>query len=742
MEKINKIVLLTDCFNDTAAGAEKQIFELAKQLSASAYDVTIVSLDECSPGVFPLVESIGSKLKVFRVKRIYGLSGLIQGIRFYRFLKDEKISIVQTYHFGSDIWGTVIAHLAGIRAIVSNRRDMGFWRKDLHVQAYRMVNRRVKRIIVNARSIKDMVVKTEGVMPEKIDVIYNGVEFENAQTADVPREDLGLNSDDIVLAHVANLKAVKGHVYLFEALRAILKKQTNIKLLLIGEDMFNGSLQKKAEDLGIANHMAFLGKRQDVGALLRIADICVLPSLSEGLSNAILEYMVASKPVVATNVGGNPELVDDGVTGFLVPKEDAPGLADALLKLIDDRDLRITMGAQGRQKAVANFSMEGMAKRYVQLYDSLLPKRAKVLHFISSGGFFGAENVLLNIAQNFNNDDYISYVAALRDARNPNIEVINRARALGLPTHIFESKGRLDLKTIKELRKFLVENKINVLHTHNYKSDIIGAMAVRGTGVSLISTAHGFTGMNSKVSWYEHLDQWFLKKHFKRIVVVTSQMLPDFPPDKKRVIKNGIDFKKFDMGTPERNEIRGRYRIGYNDILVGMVGRLSVEKDQALFIRAFAEVCRDKPHIKAMIIGEGPEEEALKRSVKENGLEQQVIFTGLIPNPAPFYQAFDIFVLSSRTEGVPLTILEAMASRVPVISTKVGGIPKIVIDGKTGLLVEPENAGQLRDAISALITDGAKREDFKNAAFDFARENYSIEHMNWLYHEVYQEVLN
>jgi glycosyltransferase involved in cell wall biosynthesis len=742
MEKLNKILLLTDCFNDTAAGAEKQIFELARGLRDSKYSVKIVSLDSCDPSIFPLVESVGAELRVFRVKRIYGLSGLTQGIRFFQFLRQEKIDIVQTYHFGSDIWGTLIARMAGIKVIISNRRDMGFWRKDIHVRAYRWVNRWVKKIVVNAKSIKDMIVASEGVPAQNIEVIYNGVEFDRQAEAGVSRSSLGLNPDDIVLMHVANLKAVKGHIYLFEALRIVLEEHRNVKLLLIGDDMFNGSLQQKAQTLGTKDHVSFLGKRRDVSALLPIADICVLPSLSEGLSNAILEYMIAAKPVVATAVGGNSELVEEGVTGLLVPKENGPALAQALLKLIADKDLRVSMGAQGRQKALANFSVKGMAKHYEDLFDSILPRKIKVLHFISSGGFFGAENVLLNIAQNFNNDNYISCVAAIRDGRRPHLEVIDRARTLGLPVHVFESRGLIDWQTIKALKKFLLDHKIDILHTHNYKSDIIGALAARGTRVSLVSTAHGFTGMNSKVSWYERLDQWVLKNQFKRTVVVTAQMMPDFPTDKKRVIKNGIDFKKFE-GTPSmRAEIRGRYQIHDQDIVVGTVGRLSVEKDQALLLSALKELCRAKPQVKLMIVGDGPEAETLRHFVKENGLEGQIIFTGLIPNPVPFYQAFDIFVLSSRTEGVPLTVLEAMASRVPVVATKVGGIPKIITDGVTGLLVDPQNAAQLRDAIDTLILDHNKRQAFKEAAFHFAKENYSIDRMNWLYHEVYQEVLS
>jgi glycosyltransferase involved in cell wall biosynthesis len=744
IKKTTNIAFLTDCFKDSTAGAEKQIIELAKRLDKSEYRLTLVSLDYCDPSVEPLIRSIGCDFDVLRVRRIYGLSGLLQGIRFFRFLKDKKIDIVQTYHFGSDIWGTVIARLAGIRNIISNRRDMGFWRGNHHVLAYQWINRWVKRIVVNAQSIKDLVLVSEGVPATHIEVIHNGVGLtpvQNAPSVSALKQSLGIAHDHLVLMHVANLKPVKGHVYLFDALQEILKKHPKVTLVLIGEDMLNGFLQNKTVELGIHKNVVFLGKRKDVSTLLTVADIGVLPSLSEGMSNAILEYMIAAKPAVVTNVGGNPELVEDGINGFLVEKESGPALAAALLKLIEDKDLRTTLGAKGRQKVVSDFTNEAMLRHYEHLYESLSTRKIKVMHFISSGGLFGAENVLLNIAQSFKNDHYSPIVTAILDERQPNLQVIERARELGLPVRVFRSQGRFDPKTIQQVKEFLLDHKIDILHTHNYKSDIIGALAARGTRTALISTAHGFTGMNSKVSGYERIDQWFLKKYFNKTVAVTDQMLTDFPPEKRRVIPNGIDFRKFAPSETVRRETRQKYNIGDDDILIGTVGRLSIEKDQALLIAALADTCRSNRQVKLMIVGDGPEGDTLRGLARASGLEECIIFTGLVSNPAPYYQAFDIFVLSSRTEGTPLTVLEAMASQVPVIATKVGGIPDIIDHDITGLLTDPGHALQLKDAIGTLMADTHKRQVLKDTAFRYARDNFSVERMKELYEDVYREIL-
>src|SRR5262249_5733429 len=124
-----------------------------------------------------VIESTGSRLDIFKVVRVYGITGLVQGVKFFNFLRKNRIKILLTYHFSSDMWGTFWGHLAGVPIIMSNRRDMGFWRNAWHVRAYKLLNRWVSKIVVVSESIKQMVIETEGVDPERIEVIYNGVHF-------------------------------------------------------------------------------------------------------------------------------------------------------------------------------------------------------------------------------------------------------------------------------------------------------------------------------------------------------------------------------------------------------------------------------------------------------------------------------------------------------------------------------------------------------------------------------------
>ncbi len=368
------VVLLTDCLAELNGGAEKQIYELAKGLDKTKFKVTVVSLETYGDSDPKLIEDVGCNFKKIYVKRIYSLSGIMKGFFFKRFLCEQAVDIVMTFHFSSDIWGAFWAKQAGVKSIISNRRDMGFWRSKRHVKAYQWINRSVTRIIVNAKAIAKHISEEEGLSSNKISVIYNGIHISEIQEDNKVKElrqRLGIKEDQIVVMHVANIKPVKGHEYLIRAFANVVKEKKEAQLVLIGEDLLEGAMQSLAEELGIENYVHFLGKRKDVSELLTVSDICTLPSMSEGLSNAVMEYMLAGKPVVATNVGGNPELVLDERNGFLVEKKNAGQLSSALLKLVNDAELRVNMGKNGYQYIAQSFSITKMIEEYSRLFEDV-----------------------------------------------------------------------------------------------------------------------------------------------------------------------------------------------------------------------------------------------------------------------------------------------------------------------------------------------------------------------------------
>ncbi len=367
----------------------------------------------------------------------------------------------------------------------------------------------------------------------------------------------------------------------------------------------------------------------------------------------------------------------------------------------------------------------------------------RVAHLISSSGFFGAENVLLNLAQWFDQNGETVFVGALKDKRAPQVQVIERAQNLHLKTFTIDSRGRFDLGSVFQLRSFCLKNKIELLHTHNYKSDLIGLLAAKLSGIPIVATAHGFTGVTKSVLLYEKIDRWILKKYFNSVVVVADTVLADFKSPKRKIIGNGIDPAKFELNKELGKEFRRKYGITDDEKLIGIIGRLSVEKNQEMFIHAAHDLIRkEKNAVKFVVIGNGPEEDKLRSLVMAYDIRKEVIFTGLIENITPVYHALDIFTLTSKTEGIPMTILEAMASRVPVVATKVGGIPQLILDRQRGLLVNPDDKDHLVKQWEEILHHPELNEHITRNAYEFVKTEYSQIAMGEKYLDCYRQVLS
>jgi len=761
MTKIN-LLILADTL-EAYGGAEKQILELVRNLDKNTFNLFVSSLI-AGGELIREIEKSGARVKLFPVKRIYSIFGIIKGVQFSNFLQSNKIDILMTYHFSSDTWGAFWGKIAGVPVIISNRRDIGFWRKPRQIAAYRFINKRVNQIIVNSKAGKEMVVREENVRNNKIKIMYNGVDLErfkqpfNSDNSEKEaiRINLGIKNDDIVIGSVGNLHPVKGHKYLIEAVGRLIQEYSNIKLLIIGEGGERENLEESVKRLGIKNNVIFLGSRKDIPQLINILDICVQPSLSEGLSNSILEFMSAGKPIVATSVGGNPELIKHGINGILVKAADSSPLYEGIKDLLSNKGKAAMFGEAGRRIVEEKFSMPGMIKNYESFFKSFgspaLPpvktecdngfpkKRMKILHLISSNGFFGAENVLLNVCAGVNRNNAKVFVGAINNRQNPHLEVIEAAKRCGLDTVVINSKGKFDFSTVKQLTGFLKKEEIDLVHTHNYKSDIIGLFAARKRRIPVVATVHGFTRASFSVRLYEFLDLGVLRSFFSQLILVDESLMKYFSTQKSSVVKNAVDVQKFAQAGADN--LRHEFRIDKDDFVIGTIGRLSPEKNQQLLIEAAKILIPKFPSLKIMIVGDGPLDEELKAKVKEYGLEEKIIFTGVRNDMPAVYRTLDVFALPSLTEGLPLVILEAFASGLPVIASMVGGVSHLIEHNQNGLLFRSQKLPEFVDNLEFLIENKEDRERFAHNGKKFVIENYSVEKLVNSYQRVYNEVVN
>jgi len=355
-------------------GAEKNLLTITSSLDKDKYRIIVACLQ--GGVVCQEFERCGIELIDLKIKRIYDFNAFLKAIKLVKLLAREKVRIVVTYLESSDFWGCIVAKLAGVPVIISNRRDLGFNLKSRHVSGYRFINNFFDKIIAVCEAVKLSIVNREKVSPDKIVTIFNGIE-ENKDLTFNPAElriSLGLDINKKIVTMVANLDPIKRHKDFLISAAKVLKQYKAVQFLLIGrgKSEYEQRLRGLSEELGIRDNVLFAGFRRDVAQILSISDISVLTSTSEGCSNTILESMSVGIPVIATNVGGNPEVVKNGETGLLIPAQDTEALANSILRLLQDKKSSEQMGRAGKSRIEELFRINRMIQETEDLFEALL----------------------------------------------------------------------------------------------------------------------------------------------------------------------------------------------------------------------------------------------------------------------------------------------------------------------------------------------------------------------------------
>jgi len=360
-------------------GAEKQLYLLASSLNQEEFRPIVVQLS--SDNFPPVTTNNLSNLEIFHLptQRLYGLSGFRQTVRLSLLAQKRRVDIIHTFFEKSEVMGWLAARLSGIPVWVTSRRDLGFKRKRIYDIIFRLTSRDCRKCIANCNAVKDQAIGQENIPPEKIEVIYNGLDLSEYQQTFKNKslmEELGLLDGTPLVGLIANFNfEIKGHIYFLGAAKKILEKVPDAKFVLVGDGPLRSRYEEVARELNIQKDVYFLGIRTDVPSIVSNLDVSVLSSTNEGFSNVIMESMAAGKPVVATKVGGSKEMVSDGITGYLVPPADSQAMAGAIINLLQNPDKAIAMGSAGREVVQEKFTVETMVKKYEELYFSLLKDR-------------------------------------------------------------------------------------------------------------------------------------------------------------------------------------------------------------------------------------------------------------------------------------------------------------------------------------------------------------------------------
>jgi len=362
----------------------------------------------------------------------------------------------------------------------------------------------------------------------------------------------------------------------------------------------------------------------------------------------------------------------------------------------------------------------------------------KILHLRSSIGLYGAERVILSLCKSCSSDVQ-PVICCLNNLHNPHLELLDEAEKDGIETIKLDYKGKIDLKAVKRLRKILISNKIDIVHSHEYKSDIISYLATLGLNIGRIVTAHSWHSTSSQLKIYEALDRWVIRK-MDKVISVSNEIndkLISIGINKKKLkaIINGISIESETV-----KDLRSEFGLKDEPVL-GIIARLSEEKGHDYLLRSVRQIAQVYPKVKLLIVGDGPLRQELEQKADSLGVNDNVIFTGFRSDIDRIYSTVDIVVSSSLSEGTPINLMEAMVQKKAIVATDVGNVRSLIKNFDTGIITRTRDQISIANAIINLLGNKNQQQKLGNNAYNLIKKEFSAEVMAGKYETVYNENL-
>ncbi|MCP4252713.1 MAG: glycosyltransferase [Candidatus Scalindua sp.] len=369
--KINVVHLVEEL---TIGGLEKILTTIVLNLSKEKFCISVWCLREGGFFANKLVKE-GIDVKILHISTSRNPLSIY---KLYKLLKYHKFDIIHTHAYSAGTVGRVSAFLAGIPVIISHNQNVyGHYNKYYNFVEW-LLSYITDKIICVSDKVMKFTKETQGIDTKRLITIYNGIEkfcsVSEKETSDLRKKfNIPLNSS--VVGTIAQFSEKKGLEYLLRSASVLLKDRRDVNFFLVGDGTIKSKLEQLCTDLKIENNVIFVGERSDIPGMLSLIDIFVLPSITEGLPLALLEAMSCGKPVIATSVGGVPEIVKNGINGILVRPKDSEALCGAMREMLSDVGMRDRMGREGQIICEKGFSSRAMVNQIENLYDTLLEKK-------------------------------------------------------------------------------------------------------------------------------------------------------------------------------------------------------------------------------------------------------------------------------------------------------------------------------------------------------------------------------
>lgn len=372
-------------------------------------------------------------------------------------------------------------------------------------------------------------------------------------------------------------------------------------------------------------------------------------------------------------------------------------------------------------------------------------KQVKILDLRDSPWVDGPGRTILDCASSLQGRGYHIVIGSFSGGEQKTNAYAEEAVRRSLPIQTIHERGPFDWRVIGQIMKLIDDLNIDIVHTHDFRSNIFGLLAARWRRRPIVTTAHGWIANNVKGKLYVAADKLALR-FFDRVITVSERTRglitrARVASRKIIVISNALSLDRY---QPDRRAdiFRRELGVGADTVLIANIGRLSPEKGQLEFLQAARELAPRWPGVKFLLLGIGPDREMLERFVADNGLKQAVIFAGFRRDMINVYNGLDLVVQSSSTEGMPNVVLEALLMEVPVIATDVGGTAEIVEHERTGLLMQPGSVQAIVSNITDYLENPARHRAMAQAGRRWVSERFDHRRRVEKLAAVYDSLLN
>ncbi len=479
------------------------------------------------------------------------------------------------------------------------------------------------------------------------------------------RKVLGLKPEDKVLICNGRLDANKNQEFLIRVMKKLVKKDPLYHLLLVGLDENSGKCQKLVLELKLQDNVHFLGFHKDIPELLQVSDVVLSASKREGLPVSLIEAAMMGLPIVATDCRGNRD-VCMAVGEKIVGQEDVNGFARAVMNVFNGNQSK----NEGlRRDFVEKHDVDGVVKIMTEIYN----KKKRVLHVLSSNKYSGAENVACTIITNLVDKFDMVYCSP----RGP-VEKILKERGVK-----YIGIDKLNHKNLKAVVKNF---RPDIIHAHDYRASLVASRF--GKKYEVVSHIHLDNPKVRKFGIWSVL-YWISASKYKNIIWVSESAFKNYYfKNSKRIKKKSIVLRNVIDGKYIRAKAN-EYKVDDSFDLV-FIGRLSEQKNPERAIEIVRMIKGYKNDIKMAMIGDGEKYNKIKKMIAEYGLQNNIKLYGFVGNPYPILKNAKILFMTSKFEGTPMVILEAQALGKPIVSTRVGGLEKLVKNGENGFLSDSD----------------------------------------------------